>query len=74
MNLSKIINNNYTNIIGEKTMRQFQVTIFLLGVGSFILSAFELGPGSGDYLLNAGFATMLIDLVFIQLWPSVKEP
>jgi hypothetical protein len=55
-------------------MRQFQVIIFILGIASFIAAAFELGPGSGDYLLNAGFATMLIDLVCIQLWPSVKLP
>jgi hypothetical protein len=53
-------------------MRQFQITLFIIGTLSFITSAFELGPGSGDYLLNAGFASMLIDLVCIQLWPSKK--
>lgn len=67
-------NKIYTYIIGEQTMRQFQITIFILGTLSFIASAFELGPGSGDYLLNAGFATMLIDLVCIHLWPAVKQP
>jgi hypothetical protein len=55
-------------------MRQLQITIFLLGILAFIGSAFELGPGSGNYLLNTGYATMLIDLVFVQLWPSAKKP
>ena len=55
-------------------MRKFQITLFILGTVSFILSAFELGPGSGDYLLNAGYASMLIDLVCIKLWPSAKQP
>jgi hypothetical protein len=55
-------------------MRQFQITIFILGIASLIASAFEIGPGSGDYLLNAGFATLLIDVVCIQLWPSQKRP
>ncbi len=54
-------------------MRQFQITVFILGTASFIASAFELGPNSGDYLLNAGFATMLGDIVCIQLWPTAKR-
>ena len=55
-------------------MRWFQITLFILATASLIGSAFELGPGSGDYLLNAGIATLLIDVVCIQLWPSAKQP
>lgn len=55
-------------------MRLFQITIFALGILSFIGSAFDLGPGSGEYLLKAGFAIMLIDIVCIQLWPSATKP
>ena len=55
-------------------MRQFQITLFAVGTAAFIASAFELGPHSGDYLLNAGFATLLIDVVCILLWPSAKRP
>jgi len=55
-------------------MRQFQITIFILGTLSLIASAFEIGPGSGEYLLKAGFATLLVDVVCIQLWPSAKRP
>jgi len=51
-------------------MRRFQIALFLLATASLLGSAFELGPGSGDYLLNAGFAILLIDVVCIQLWPS----
>jgi len=55
-------------------MRQFQITIFILATASLLASAFELGPNSGDYLLNAGIATLLVDVVCIQLWPSAKHP
>ena len=54
--------------------RQFQITISILGTASLIASAFEIGPGSGDYLLTAGIATLLVDVVCIQLWPSAKRP
>jgi len=55
-------------------MRQFQITIFILATASLIASAFEIGPNSGDYLLYAGIATLLVDVVCIQLWPSPKRP
>ncbi|MBP7053236.1 MAG: hypothetical protein KBE65_19690 [Phycisphaerae bacterium] len=55
-------------------MRRFQIALFILATASLLGSAFELGPGSGDYLLNAGFAVLLIDVVCIQLWPSTKRP
>jgi hypothetical protein len=55
-------------------MRQFQIAIFILGIASLIAAAFEIGPNSGDYLLSAGIATLLIDVVCIQLWPSQKRP
>jgi hypothetical protein len=55
-------------------MRQFQITIFILATASLLASAFELGPHSGNYLLNAGIATLLIDVVCIQLWPPAKRP
>ena len=55
-------------------MRQFQITIFILGIASLLAAAFKIGPNSGDYLLSAGFATLLVDVVCIQLWPSAKRP
>jgi hypothetical protein len=55
-------------------MRQFQITIFILATVSLIASAFKIGPNSGDYLLYAGIATLLVDVVCIQLWPSPKRP
>ena len=54
-------------------MRQFQITLFILATASLIASAFELGPNSGDYLLSAGIAALLVDVVCIQLWPSAKR-
>ena len=54
-------------------MRQFQITIFLLGTASLIAAAFKIGPNSGDYLLSAGMAALLGDVVCIQLWPSAKR-
>jgi hypothetical protein len=39
-----------------------------------IASAFGIGKDMGETLYNAGIATLLIDVVCIQLWPSVKRP
>lgn len=54
-------------------MRQFQIAIFILATASLLASAFELGPNSGDYLLSAGMAALLGDVVCIQLWPSATR-
>lgn len=54
-------------------MRQAQVILFLLGAASLIASAFGLGKDYGETLYNAGIAILLIDIVFILLWPSAKS-
>ncbi len=51
-------------------MKQAQIILFVLGTASLIASAFGLGKDYGETLYNAGIAILLIDIVFIQLWPS----
>jgi len=53
-------------------MRKAQVGVFVLGVLSFLASVFFIGQGLGDTLWRAGVAAMLIDLVFVTLWPCAK--
>jgi len=55
-------------------MRKFQVTIFVLGVLSFVTAAFFTGTIAGDALWRAGMAAMLGDLVCLKLWPSPAKP
>jgi hypothetical protein len=54
-------------------MRKFQTAIFVLGAASLIASAFGIGKDFGETLYNTGIATLLVDVVCIQLWPSAKR-
>jgi len=54
-------------------MRQTQIILFIVGATSLIASAFGLGKDYGETFYNAGIAILLIDIVFIQLWPSAKH-
>jgi len=53
-------------------MRLVQIMLFILGAASLIASAFGIGKDYGETFYNAGIAILLIDIVFIQLWPSAK--
>ncbi len=55
-------------------MRLSQIVIFILGAVSLIASAFGIGKDYGETFYNAGIALLLLDVVYIQLWPSVKQP
>ena len=54
-------------------MRKGQIILFILGAASLIASAFGLGKDYGETLYNAGIAILLMDIVFIQLWPLAKR-
>ena len=54
-------------------MRQFQITIFILGAVSLIASAFGIGRDSGETLYKTGIATLLVDVVCVLLWPPAKR-
>jgi hypothetical protein len=54
-------------------MRYIQIVLFIAGAASLIASAFGLGKDYGETLYNAGIAILLIDIVFIMLWPSEKR-
>jgi hypothetical protein len=54
-------------------MRLAQIILFILGAASLIASAFGLGKDYGETLYNTGIAILLMDIVFIQLWPSPKR-
>ncbi len=54
-------------------MRQAQNGIFILGVISFLAAAAFMGEDTGDTLWRAGIAAMLIDIVFIKLWPGTRS-
>jgi hypothetical protein len=55
-------------------MRTVQLGLFILGVLSFLASAFVIGQVMGDVLWRAGVAAMLVDLVCLRLWPVAKNP
>jgi hypothetical protein len=44
--------------------------LFILGIGAFVASAVTAGTLLGDIFWRAGIATLLTDLVLIQLWPA----
>lgn len=44
--------------------------LFVLGLAAFVASAVTAGSLLGDIFWRAGIATLLIDLVLIQLWPG----
>ena len=54
-------------------MRKVQIGIFILGVVFFLAAGFFTGEETGDTLWRIGTATMLIDIVFMKLWPSAKS-
>jgi hypothetical protein len=53
-------------------MRTVQIGIFILGLVSFLAAAFFTGEDTGETLWKTGTAAMLIDMVFMKLWPSMK--
>lgn len=53
-------------------MRIVQVVIFLCGVISFLAAALFIEEPMGDTLWRLGVAAMLIDLVYMKLWPCAK--
>jgi len=53
-------------------MRQTQIGVFVLGLISLLAAAVFVGQQTGDTLWRAGIAAMLIDIVFMNLWPSSK--
>jgi hypothetical protein len=55
-------------------MRIVQILIFVFGVLSFLASVFFVGQGMGDTMWRAGVAAMLVDLVFVRIWPASKKP
>ena len=55
-------------------MRWFQIALFTLGTASMIGAAFGIGKDFGETLFNAGIAFLLIDRVYMKLWPSAKRP
>ena len=54
-------------------MRLAQIILVIIGTASLIASAFGLGKDYGETLYNAGIAILLIDIVFIKLFPSSKH-
>jgi hypothetical protein len=50
-------------------MRTLQLTLFAIGVLSFLAAALFTGEGTGDTLWRAGVAVILIDLMCMKLWP-----
>ena len=54
-------------------MRLAQIILFIIGSASLLASAFGLGKDYGETFYNAGIAILLIDIVFIQLWPPAKR-
>ena len=53
-------------------MRKVQIGIFILGLVSFLAAVFFTGEDTGETLWKTGTAAMLIDIVFMKLWPSMK--
>ncbi len=54
-------------------MKQFQIVVFVLGAAALIASACFIGNVMGDALWRAGVATLLFDVVCLQLWPPAKR-
>jgi len=54
-------------------MRSLQILLFFLGLIAFIAAIFFIGSADGDTLWRAGIAVILLDAVFIRLWPNVKS-
>lgn len=54
-------------------MRTAQIGIFILGLVSFLAASFFTGEDTGETLWKTGMAAMLVDIVFMKLWPSMKS-
>jgi hypothetical protein len=53
-------------------MRYFQLIVFGVGVVAFLVSAGFTGSWVGDTLWKVGMATMLSNVVCLQLWPTKR--
>ncbi len=53
-------------------MRYLQIIMFILGIASLIGSALGLGSDFGKTFYGVGVSLLLIDAVWIQLWPAPK--
>jgi hypothetical protein len=54
-------------------MRLFQIVLFLVAALSFIAALFFIGSDTGLDLWRAGVAILLIDVVFLMLWPAKSK-
>lgn len=54
-------------------MRLFQIIIFLIAVLSLISALFFIGSDTGLDLWRAGVGILLIDVVFLMLWPDKSK-
>jgi hypothetical protein len=54
-------------------MRKFQITVFAIATLALIAAACCIGKQVGTEFRNAGIATLLFDIVCIQLWPPAKR-
>lgn len=54
-------------------MRPFQIVVFGLGAATLLASACFIGKDTGETLWKTGIATLLFDVVCLQLWPSAKR-
>ena len=59
--------------VGEAIMRQFQIIVLGLGTAALIAAACFAGKELGDILWRAGMATLLFDVVCLQLWPGGRR-
>lgn len=53
-------------------MRNLQVALFGLGVAALLAAIPFVGAVAGDALWRAGVATLLVDVVCLQLWPRAR--
>ena len=54
-------------------MRLIQIIIFLVAALSLISALFFIGSDTGLDLWRAGIAILLIDVVFLMLWPAKSK-
>ena len=54
-------------------MRQIQITIFVIGLISFIAALFFIGQEMGDTLWRIGVAGMVTDIALMKLFPPKQR-
>ena len=54
-------------------MRLFQIVLFLVAAMSFVAALFFIGSDTGLDLWRAGVGILLIDVVFLMLWPAKSK-